>query len=138
VRHDCGVYSGWEVPIYYDPILAKLIVWAEAREQARQRMKSALDDYVILGINTTIRFLKDVISHPRFSEGATTTGFIKNYFEHWKEKEGSEERLRLALAAAAFDDFSRSQLGEPAALVQTKEVFSPWQSLGKWKIGGKE
>lgn len=136
VRHDCGVYSGWKVPIYYDPILAKLIVWAETRELACQRMKSALDDYVILGINTTIHFLKDVISHPRFSEGATTTGFIKSYFDNWRENESGEEKLKLALAAAAFDDFSRSQIAEPVP-AQAKEVFSPWQTLGKWRIGGK-
>jgi acetyl-CoA carboxylase biotin carboxylase subunit len=136
VRHDCGVYSGWAVPIYYDPILAKLVVWAETRELACQRMKSALDDYIILGINTTIGFLKDVISHPQFSEGATTTGFIKNYFDSWKEKEGSDERLKIALAAAAFYEFSRDQLAEPST-VQAKEVISPWQTLGKWKIGGK-
>jgi acetyl-CoA carboxylase biotin carboxylase subunit len=137
VRHDCGVYSGWEVPIYYDPILAKLIVLAETREQACRRMNSALDGYVVLGISTTIGFLKDVISHPRFREGATTTGFIKNYFDQWRPRERSEESLNLVLAASAFDDFSRDKVLGLAAAVEAKDVFSPWQSLGKWKIGGK-
>ncbi|MFC2161888.1 acetyl/propionyl/methylcrotonyl-CoA carboxylase subunit alpha [Acidobacteriota bacterium] len=54
VRNDCGIYSGCDVPIYYDPILAKLIVWAESRDQACQRMIEALNDYVILGIKTSI------------------------------------------------------------------------------------
>lgn len=136
VRHDSGIYSGWEVPIYYDPILAKLIVWAQTRKLACQRMKSALEDYVILGISTTIGFLKDVISHPKFREGATTTSFIKNYFEDWKEEEGREELLRVALAAAAFDEFHRGQIVEPTA-AQQKEVTSPWLTLGKWRIGEK-
>jgi acetyl-CoA carboxylase biotin carboxylase subunit len=136
VRHDCGVYSGWEVPIYYDPILAKLIVWAETRELACRRMRSALDDYIILGLRTTIGFLKDVISHPQFSEGNTTTGFVKRYFDGWKEREGDEKRLKLALAAAAFYDFSRNQLAGPSA-VQARETATPWKTLGKWKIGGK-
>jgi acetyl-CoA carboxylase biotin carboxylase subunit len=136
VRHDCGIYSGWEVPIYYDPILAKLIVWAETRELACQRMRSALEDYVILGISTTIRFLRDVISHPSFKEGATTTSFIKNHFDGWKERVTGEELLRLSLAAAAFDDFNAGQAAAPLA-TPVKEIHSPWKILGKWKIGGK-
>ena len=136
VRHDGGIYSGWEVPIYYDPILAKLIVWAETRDSACARMAAALDDYVILGISTTIPFLKDVISHPRFLEGATTTAFIKNHFENWREKEGPADGLTLALAAAALDELSPSRkVGKAAGL--EKEVYSPWQMLGRWKIGEK-
>jgi acetyl-CoA carboxylase biotin carboxylase subunit len=135
VRHDCGIYSGWEVPIYYDPILAKLIVWAENRELACQRMISALDDYVVLGINTTINFLKAVISHPQFSEGKTNTSFIKNYFDNWSEKEKEGEKLKLALAVAAFDSLNKTYPQKGVAARQ-KEVFSPWQSLGKWRTGG--
>jgi acetyl/propionyl-CoA carboxylase alpha subunit len=136
VRHDGGIYSGWEVPIYYDPILAKLIVWAETRDSACARMAAALDDYVILGISTTIPFLKEVISHPRFLEGATTTAFIKNNFENWQEKAGPADDLTLALAAAALDELSPSRKVEKAAGLE-KEVYSPWQMLGRWRIGEK-
>ncbi|MDH4273165.1 MAG: acetyl-CoA carboxylase biotin carboxylase subunit, partial [Candidatus Aminicenantes bacterium] len=136
VRHDGGIYGGWDVPIYYDPILAKLIVWAETREAACRRMLSAMDDYVILGIKTNIPFLKEIISHPSFLEGATTTGFIKSHFEGWEEKEGPEERLTMALAAAAFFDSRRTrEAGFPS--LRTKEAFSPWRALGKWRIGEK-
>jgi len=136
VRHDGGIYGGWDVPIYYDPILAKLIVWAETRDSACARMAAALDDYVILGISTTIPFLKDVISHPQFREGATTTGFIKNYFENWQEKEGPLDGLTLALAAAALDELSPSERAGKAGGLK-KEVHSPWQMLGRWRIGEK-
>ncbi len=136
VRHDCGIYSGCEVPIYYDPILAKLIVLAEDRELACQRMISALEDYVVLGIKTTTSFLKAIISHPQFREGKTNTGFIKTYFENWREKEKEEENLRLALAAAAFDASNRAFPQKGVALAQ-KEVYSPWKTLGKWRIGEK-
>ncbi|MGB7295428.1 MAG: acetyl-CoA carboxylase biotin carboxylase subunit [Candidatus Aminicenantales bacterium] len=136
VRHDGGIYSGWDVPIYYDPILAKLIVWAETREAACRRMRSAMDDYVVLGIKTTIPFLKDIISHPRFREGATTTGFIKDYFGDWKEKEGSEDTEILSLAAAAFFD-SRKTPEAGVLSIRAKELFSPWRMLGKWRIGEK-
>jgi acetyl-CoA carboxylase biotin carboxylase subunit len=137
VRHDGGIYSGWDVPIYYDPILAKLIVWAENRDLACRRMTSALDDYAIIGIHTTIGFLKDIINHPEFRAGRTNTSFIKKYFESWGEKGKDPGTLRPVLAAAAFDELN------PAAHVQgaesrpsRKERFSPWQSLGKWRIGG--
>ena len=136
MRHDGGIYSGWEVPIYYDPILAKLIVWAETRDSACARMGAALDDYVILGISTSIPFLKEVIGHPEFRAGNTNTGFIKKHFENWREKEGPDEWLTLALAAAALEDLSPSQ--KPAQAAGTAEaVSSPWQLLGRWRIGEK-
>jgi acetyl-CoA carboxylase biotin carboxylase subunit len=136
IRHDCGIYSGSEVPIYYDPILAKLIVWAEDRKQACQRMIKALDDYVILGIKTTIDFLKEVIAHPQFHAGKTTTSFINAYFDGWKGKEKAEENQKLALLASAFDSYSQTYTGKGGVAVE-KEIFSPWKSLGKWRIGGK-
>jgi acetyl-CoA carboxylase biotin carboxylase subunit len=83
VRCDSGIYGGWEVPVYYDPILAKLIAWAEDRELACRRLTAALDDYVILGIRTTIGFLREVVNHPEFRAGRTTTAFIKQHFDGW-------------------------------------------------------
>lgn len=137
IRHDCGIYNGCDVPIYYDPILAKLIVWAENREIACERMINGLNDYVVLGIKTTIDFLKDVISHPQFRKGKTTTDFINKYLEGWKGKEKKEEDLKLALIATAFS--SLNQTGVSASgVVPQKEALSPWQTLGKWRIGGKE
>ncbi len=137
VRHDCGIYSGCDVPIYYDPILAKLIVWAENRELACQRMVRALNDYVILGIKTTIDFLKDVIAHPEFKAGKTTTGFIARNFSGWKGKKRTEEAERLALIAAAFDSLNRTRprrgIGPAPA-----ELSSPWQTLGRWRLGERE
>ncbi len=136
VRNDYGIYSGWDVPIYYDPILAKLIVWAENRETACQRMIKALDDYVILGVQTNIRFLRDLIGHPRFHKGETTTSFIQDHFADWTGEKDSEEKQKLALLAAAFDS---SQGASPAKAfrVTKKEIYSPWLSLGKWRLGGK-
>lgn len=136
VRHDCGIYSGCDVPIYYDPILAKLIVWAENRELACQRMVNALDDYVILGIKTTIDFLKEVINHPQFKAGVTTTDFINKYFDKWEGKEKTEDNLKLALFASAFADYGRVHARKNSA-VEQPEIFSPWLTLGKWRIGEK-
>jgi acetyl-CoA carboxylase biotin carboxylase subunit len=135
VRHDCGIYSGWEVPIYYDPILAKLIVWAENRESACDRMLAALDDYVILGISTSISFLKDIISHPEFRAGRTNTGFIKNHFENWGEKEKSGDELRLALSAAAFDSLTSGSSRKKVTSGGQEVTVSAWQALGHWRLG---
>ena len=136
IRHDCGIYSGWDVPIYYDPILAKLIVWAEDRDIACRRMIKALDDYVILGVQTSIRFLRDLIGHPQFHKGETTTSFIQDHFADWTGEEDSDEMQKLALMAAAFDSFSGTSGGKGFQTAK-KEVYSPWLSLGKWRLGGK-
>ena len=77
VRIDSGFYRGYEVPIYYDPMIAKLIVWAETRDEAIARMKRALAEYEIGGIKTTIPFHLRALSDPRFMEGKYTTRFIE-------------------------------------------------------------
>lgn len=136
VRHDCGIYSGWDVPIYYDPILAKLIVWAENRETACQRMIKALDDYVILGVQTNIKFLRDLIDHPQFRKGETITSFIQDHLADWTGEKDSEEMQTLALLAAAFDSMQEISSGR-GSLTAKKEAYSPWLSLGKWRLGGK-
>ena len=137
VRLDSGVYEGWDVPIFYDPILAKLIVWAENREEACRRMIVALQDYVILGIHTTIEFLGDIVRHPDFRAGRTNTGFIGKHFADWDGGGKDQERLRLALAAAAFDDMDRSARPKDAAGRSAADAWPrPWQSIGRWRIGG--
>jgi len=137
VRHDCGIYSGCEVPIYYDPILAKVIVLAENREIACLRMINALDDYVVLGIKTTIHFLKEVISHPQFKAGKTTTGFIKMFFDEREGKKKTDGNVKLALIASAFDSLDKTHVRRATEAVG-KEVISPWLTLGKWRLGGRK
>jgi len=137
IRHDCGIYSGWDVPIFYDPILAKLIVWAENRDLACQRMIRALDDYVILGIKTTVDFLKDVIVHPRFRSGKTTTSFIQKHCDGWEGGKKSEKNKRLALIAAALSSLNRTPSRQEIGHAQ-REIFSPWKTLGKWRLGERK
>jgi len=137
IRNDSGIYGGWEVPVHYDPILAKLIVWAEDRETACRRMAAALDDYAVLGIRTTIPFLRDVVRHPEFLAGRTTTAFIGKHFAAWSEGGPDEEKTRLALAAAAYADSSGpARGGGPAGPAASQRAETPWTSLGGWRIGG--
>jgi len=138
IRYDGGIYGGWEVPIYYDPILAKLIVWAESRETACRRMASALDGFVILGIHSTVGFLKEIIDHPEFRAGRTDTAFIKKHFEGWRERGKDEAQLRLALAAAAFDEMAAARQGGDTKRETKRDALTPWKTLGRWKIGESE
>jgi len=138
IRFDSGIYEGFEVPVYYDPILAKLIVWAEDREAALRRMSAALDDCVILGIHTTAGFLKDVVDHPEFRAGRATTSFIGKFFPSWGRGEGEEARERLALAAVALDALTRpaGPKGLPGRDGK-KDGTTPWTALGRWRAGGE-
>ena len=80
VRVDDGIEEGMEVSIYYDPLLAKLIVWGENREVAIQRLIEAIDNFEIQGVATTLRFGKFVLQHEAFKSGKFDTHFIKHYF----------------------------------------------------------
>jgi acetyl-CoA carboxylase biotin carboxylase subunit len=138
IRFDSGVAEGFEVPVYYDPILAKLIVWAEDREAARRRMAVALEDCVILGIRTTVGFLGDVVAHPEFRAGRVTTSFIGKHFASWGTGEGEDDRERLALAAAAFDALSPGGSSAGAAGPGRRTAAAtPWTTLGRWRAGGE-
>ena len=134
VRHDCGIYSGGQVPVHYDPILSKVIVWAEDREAARRRMLSALSETVILGIQTTVPFLQDVIAHPEFAAGNTRTDFLDRYLLPWKETI-DQGTLDVILAAAAVDANRRARTPEKVPAGRQRSP-SPWQTGGGWRIGG--
>jgi acetyl-CoA carboxylase biotin carboxylase subunit len=138
VRFDSGVYEGFEVPVFYDPILAKLIVWAEDREAACRRMAAALDECVILGIHTTVGFLKDVVGHPEFRAGRATTSFIGKFFPSWGTGAGEEDRERLALAAVAYEalTLTAGPTGLPGRS-RRKDVATPWTVLGRWRAGSR-
>jgi acetyl-CoA carboxylase biotin carboxylase subunit len=132
IRHDCGIYQGCEVPVYYDPILSKLIAWGEDRETARLRMKRALQEFCILGIQTTIGFLADLMSHPEFIAGHTTTSFIESYMSDWKISH-TDEVLHLALAAAAIEAMNAQPSVKQTSDLPTQPT--PWQTLGSWSLG---
>jgi acetyl-CoA carboxylase biotin carboxylase subunit len=134
IRCDSGIWSGCDVSVHYDPILSKLVVWDETREQACRKMAVALKQYAILGIKTTVSFLADVMEHPAFLEGKTHTGFIPEHFPNWKSGEtGGPERQIALLAAAALDSRATAPRMTGA---RTVDAFSPWKSGSKWRIGG--
>ncbi len=102
VRVDDGFEQGMEIPIYYDPLIAKLIVHANTREDAIDRMLRAIADYKIIGIETTLSFGTFVMHHPNFISGNFDTKFIENYFtaESLMKVVDEDESIVSALIAA--------------------------------------
>lgn len=131
IRNDSGIFSGIEVSMFYDPILAKLIVWGENRNDAIQRMKTALENYIILGIKTQIPFLKQVIEHKEFAKGNTTTDFLPNFFPNWKLEQASDPEKLIALSAASIFHMQKKS-DRPA--MELKKQISPWNTIGSWEI----
>jgi acetyl-CoA carboxylase biotin carboxylase subunit len=79
VRVDTHVYQGYEIPMFYDSMIAKLIVWGKDRNEAITRMKRALDEFVVEGVPTTIPFHSKVMNHPVFLGGTHTTRFLEEF-----------------------------------------------------------
>ena len=129
IRNDCGIYQGFEIPMEYDPILSKLIVWAEDREKARRRMIRALESYAILGVRTTIPFLIDLLRSEKFKNGDTHTGFIEESFVHWTM---GTEVADLARIAYVVDELNPT--GVKKGLPQSIGMPTPWDTLGEWKL----
>ena len=130
VRHDCGIYEGWEVPVHYDPILSKLIVHAHDREAARTRMLRALSEMTILGIETTVEYLKAIIATEAFAACETHTDFIERHMADWGADSG-DDLSDLALVAGAL-----ALSSEVAGRGTTRRrELSPWHTLGSWRVG---
>jgi len=132
IRHDCGVYSGWNVPTNYDPILSKLIAWGPDRETSIDRLIAALNDFPVLGISTTVEFLAKVLQHPDFRSGATFTDFIDKNFPGGKIPPAVPNYLDLALIAAALAE-TAAPAGQGGGSQKTA-VFDPWQAVGNWQL----
>jgi len=109
VRLDSGIYEGYCVPLEYDPLLSKLISWGRSRDEAIERMKRALSEYLIYGIKTTIPFFKRILQHPKFISGDYNTHFIAN-LEKVADDRGSEEKT-VALITAGIKSYLENQVG---------------------------
>jgi len=96
VRVDDGFEQGMEIPIYYDPMIAKLITYGKDRVEAIERMIRAIDEYHITGITTTLAFGKFVMQHEAFTSGNFDTHFVKKYFTPEVLQTGNEEEAMIA------------------------------------------
>ena len=134
IRVDSGIVSNIDVSPYYDPMLSKLIVYAENREESINKIIWALSRYVVLGVTTNIYFLKKVFEHKEFNIGNTTTHFIDKYFKDWTiAKKGLSVDALISLAV--YD----SMHSKKEEIVRYKEAdpHSPWKHVGRWRVGGE-
>jgi len=122
------VYEGWTVPLEYDPLLAKLVVWGNDRAEAVGRLRRALREYEVFGIETTIPFFRRVVEHPDFIAGRIDTGFIDRALAEGilSEDEPQPELERVALLTAALD---ACRCGPPPPAPPTRE--SAWKTAGR-------
>lgn len=131
IRWDGGVETSDEVSVYYDPMIAKLIVSAETRSDALTRLKQALDRTVILGLTTNIEFLKSVITHPEFVAGNLTTNFLAKHIPEWEPNPITAEEMAFAATLAYLSNSRRQNSTNAEASSETPD---PWQTLGAWQI----
>ena len=130
VRYDSGSYQGWEVPIYYDPLLAKLCVWAETREVAINRLTRVLNEYTVEGIHTTVPFFRAVVHNEEFRRGEIDTGFIDRFWSGGLNADNSfnddgEARSDMAVIASIL----HANLS-----TERQRVTSPSQTESRWKL----
>ncbi|MBN2603350.1 MAG: acetyl-CoA carboxylase biotin carboxylase subunit [Candidatus Thermoplasmatota archaeon] len=132
IRDDSGIYTGMKITPYYDPMLSKLIVNAENRDECINKIIWALSRYVILGVKTNISFLIKVLDHMEFRKGNITTHFIDNYFKDWiSSKKGLP--IEAIIALSVYDSIhSRT---EEVVRYKESDPHSPWKHVGRWRMG---
>jgi acetyl-CoA carboxylase biotin carboxylase subunit len=129
VRDDSGVYEGWTVPIDYDPLLSKLVAWAETREAAIARLRRAVAEYRIGGIRTTLPFFDRVLRHPAFLAGEFDTSFVERAFAAVPDER--EPPVAAALVAAAIHAFRSRRTAQQPPAANAAAAVPPWRSAGR-------
>ncbi|HEX8619486.1 MAG TPA: acetyl-CoA carboxylase biotin carboxylase subunit [Thermoanaerobaculia bacterium] len=128
VRNDQGVYAGYTVPVFYDPMLSKLIVHGATRDEAIARMRRALAEYRVEGIMTTIPFFTFIMNNPDFISANFDTGYIDRILPQldFAQRPASEHHVDAAIAAAAILAFEESQ-----------NVKLPEDSASRWRAAAR-
>jgi acetyl-CoA carboxylase biotin carboxylase subunit len=133
IRNESGVYQGWEVSPHYDPILSKLVTFAETRDGARRKMLQALDDFVIQGIHSTIEVHKKILVSEPFIKAEIYTDFLDEHLNSWlEETAGIADEVYVA---AVLADMLLGAGARAAAGSDDGPAVSPWTHGGKWEIG---
>jgi propionyl-CoA carboxylase alpha chain len=130
VRVDGGFEEGMNIPIYYDPMLSKLIVHAANREEAIRGMIRAIDDYVIVGVKNTLAFCRFVMEHPAFTSGNFDTHFIRDHYQPvLLERKPSDDEIITAALFSAYHRVHTQAKQNPESTTQA--------SVSNWKINRK-
>ena len=130
VRIDSGVYPGWTVPLEYDPLLAKLVVWDADRATAIGRMQRALHEYSISGVETNLAFFRELLGDAEFRAGRLHTGFIADYLARRGSAPSPSKETQVAMALSAAAHFRNGQL----ATRHEKPETSLWLADGRGSL----
>jgi len=131
IRIETGVRQGDEVSVHYDPMIAKLVVWAEDRNTALNKIRSCLSQYHVVGLNTNIRFLDALASHPNFGLGDVHTGFIPDHYEElFPERTLSPITVCQAAVALVLNEQQNYVLKS----IGTNDPFSPFSHRGPMRV----
>ena len=122
IRVDSGVYAGWNVPLEYDPRLAKLCVWGATRESAVERLERALSEYTLTGVRTNLSLFRGICVDPVFRQGRLSTAFLEEFF---LRREAAATDLNAEAAAALV-------------LAQSRIKHAPAAEASVWLASGQE
>jgi acetyl-CoA carboxylase, biotin carboxylase subunit len=138
IRDDSGVYTGWVVPQFYDPMISKLVAWAPTRDEAIERLRRALGEYTVHGITVNVQFLRQVLDHPAFRSGDYDTEFCAAYAKDLAPRVDPryEEVALIAAAVAAYQrDHDEAAAFARAGAAQASR--SHWQRIGRARALGR-
>jgi acetyl-CoA carboxylase biotin carboxylase subunit len=130
VRVDTGVYPGFEISPFYDPMISKLIVWGETRAQAILRMRRSLEEYRIVGVRTNIPFHQTLMDSHRFMGGQYDTRFVEDRFSIMDEQNESDAEIAAVFASlVAHYEAQRSA----QFVMRNERDTSNWKWVGRWE-----
>ncbi len=133
-RIDSYVYEGYEIPVHYDPMIGKLIVWATSREYAIERMRRVLYEYKITGLTTNIRYLRRIIDVPDFKQGNYNTYFIERNQDRLRPRPGfKNDSEPMAVIAAYIDYLMNLEENKPTTPTVENTAISRWRAFGLQK-----
>ncbi|MBL4666791.1 MAG: ATP-grasp domain-containing protein, partial [Sneathiella sp.] len=135
VRVDTGVREGDVVSPFYDPMIAKLIVWDEDRDAAIRKLRSALGDYQVAGLVTNLEFLKNIAGHDAFAAKDLDTGFIERFRDDLIPEKSPVTQRHLAFAVLHMELAAEAQNVEKAA--NSSDPHSPWNDVSAWRLNDR-
>ena len=139
IRVDSGFTAGDEVTHFYDPLLAKLIVHAESRAGAIQRMQAALKEFIVHGVITNIDFLQAVLSHPDFANAKVSTRWVESNLESGSLlPQNQKQSPAFHLLATALADLTTKNRKPEVENRNEPDPYSPWKNPNGFRIGGND
>jgi acetyl/propionyl-CoA carboxylase alpha subunit len=131
IRVDSGVQSGDEISIHYDPLIAKIIVHAQDRVSAIRRMQAALENTILLGIDSNLDFLRALLRHPRFLAGTVETRFVDDHLDELLPPRPDLPDAAL-IVAALHDSATMINMNAPST---EADLYNPWSRPDRFRLG---